>query len=238
MGTIPPLRPTGVRTASGLQGGPSWPASPRCTQRPEGADMRETALLDLPKEKLGVGKHAQVLHNLGFPRKNQGVHARIRAFGTYSVWYSLIYPMFWLTCACLPPARKADSGRGVVGDSLHLVRGGGGEFTHPSGCAGPAGPAWCCPSLGDGHRSCASCCTETHLRASSGAACLGPTLSRRQGPGFTRKGGDGQGEAVPFAREQVLHASVPGLPVPHALVLGVICHLSGGRCLPRACGGP
>ena len=64
---------------------------------------------------------AQRRHML-FPQKNPGVHAEISAFCTNSARYSLIYPKDCPRCRMPRNPRKPDSGRGVVGDSLHRCR--------------------------------------------------------------------------------------------------------------------
>ena len=55
------------------------PASPWCTQRTEGADMRETGVLDHPKEKLGVAFHTQVTGIMAISPKEPGSTRRNRA---------------------------------------------------------------------------------------------------------------------------------------------------------------
>ena len=95
------------------------------------------------------------------------------------------------------------------------ARGGGGEFTHPSGC-GPCGtlvlPAF------SRHRSGARTCTETHLRA----------RRRRWRAGYCTGWAGRPGRGRPFARRSVPHALVPGAGCRGPTRVGAGC--LGPRC--------
>ena len=92
------------------------------------------------------------------------------------------------------------------------------------------------------------CCRPSAVTGPVPGPALKLTFAHGEGAGgrdIAPGGRDGQGEAVPsrvgrcrMPWSQVPAAAVPRVSVPAALVPGVICHLPGVRCLPRALGGP